>query len=527
MDFELALSPTGRFSVRECAKHSESGATTDDKAKPTKIPTRISRLRKSFEDSNSAGLFELAAGQVDSSLPPAFQYWKAFAGRFLDNVCQMPEGVDVSSIPPLGDAEISSLILNVPPMTGAEYVSREMLAELWNDLDIWFRKVLQTSKQSLASFLQQRAPLWHQVGRVCFHLAENRRDPDYPFAFLATYAPSAIGNGKKIQYQPLCKALKQNAGAENKHALIKLLSPIQLASESSELVRELVNSGDLYEPLAWTPPEAYQFLKDVPAMEQSGITVRLPDWWKKRSRPRVGITIGNATQPRFDADGMLDFRMHVALGDEELTPEEFEALLDDQDGLVLLKGQWVEVDREKLEQALQHWQAVEEHATGGLSFSDGMRLLAGAPADLSDDVQGIEVQDWSFVDAGDWLGRLLSDLRSPESLDAMRPGKAAQGHSAAVPSDGRELVGVLDEFGAGRLLGRRHGAGEDDSGDFAAPHSQKEKGWEAVLACAARITHRQLAIGNRTVCALTFDPVCPLVADIERRTHQHGAQSNM
>ena len=139
-------------------------------------------------------------------------------------------------------------------------------------------------------------------------------------------------------------------------------------------------------------------------MEQSGITIRLPDWWKKRPRPRVGITIGNTTQKRFDADGMLDFRIHVALGDEELTPEEFQALLDGEDGLVLLKGQWVEVDREKLKQALQHWQAVEEHASDGLSFSEGMRLLAGAPADLGDDVQGIQVQDWSFVDAGKWLG---------------------------------------------------------------------------------------------------------------------------
>ena len=179
-------------------------------------------------------------------------------------------------------------------MPGAEYVSRDMLKGLWNELDGWFHHELEASKQPLAVFLQRRAPLWHQVGRVCFHLAENRRDPDYPFAFLATYAPSATGSGQKIQYQPLSKALKQYAGEENKDALIKLLSPIQLASESSELVRELVSSGDLYEPLAWTPPEAYQFLKDVPVLEQSGITVRLPDWWKKRPRPRVGATIGNA-----------------------------------------------------------------------------------------------------------------------------------------------------------------------------------------------------------------------------------------
>ncbi len=177
-----------------------------------------------------------------------------------------------------------------------------MLVGLWNELDGWFRDELNASKQSLSVFLQRRAPLWHQVGRVCFHLAENRRDPDYPFAFMATYAPSTLGNGKKIQYQPLSKALQQYAGAENKDALIKLLSPIQLASESSELVGQLVSSGDVYAPLAWTPREAYQFLKDVPFMEQSGITVRLPDWWKKRPRPRWGLRL--ATHSRNDLTPM-------------------------------------------------------------------------------------------------------------------------------------------------------------------------------------------------------------------------------
>ena len=54
---------------------------------------------------------------------------------------------------------------------------------------------------------------------MCFHLAENRRDPDYPFAFLATYTPS-VTSGGRVQYQPPSKALAQYAGAKNKNALI-------------------------------------------------------------------------------------------------------------------------------------------------------------------------------------------------------------------------------------------------------------------------------------------------------------------
>ena len=99
---------------------------------------------------------------------------------------------------------------------------------------------------------------------------------------------------RRVQYQPLSRALRELAGRKNKKALVRLLSPVHQASQQSALVKELVDSGDLYQPLAWTPREAYRFLKDVPVFEESGILVRLPDWWKKRPRPRVGVTIGDA-----------------------------------------------------------------------------------------------------------------------------------------------------------------------------------------------------------------------------------------
>ena len=130
--------------------------------------------------------------------------------------------------------------------------------------------------------------------------------------------------------------------------MIKLLAPVQLATEKSELVRELVASGDLYQPLAWTPREAHRFLQEIPLLEESGLLVRVPDWWKKRSRPRVGITIGEKKRNSFNTDAMLDFQVTLALGDQQLTESEWNELMQADAGLALLKGQWVEVDREKL-----------------------------------------------------------------------------------------------------------------------------------------------------------------------------------
>ena len=81
---------------------------------------------------------------------------------------------------------------------------------------------------------------------------------------------------------------------------------------------------------------------------------------------------------------MLDFQVTLALGDQELTESEWNELMQADEGLALLKGQWVEVDREKLAQALDHWKKLEEDAKNGLSFAEGMRLLAGAPMDLTE-----------------------------------------------------------------------------------------------------------------------------------------------
>ncbi len=352
------------------------------------------------------------------------------------------------------------MLLNAPPMPGAEYLICSVLQDTWIDLDTWVRGQVASCKQGLSGFLKQRARLWHQVGRVCFHLAENRRDPEYPFAFLATYAPS-VTDGARVQYQPLSKALKQYAGTKNKKALIKLLSPVHLASQGSPLVKELVDSGDIYQPLAWPASQAYRFLKEVPVFEESGVLVRLPDWWKKRPRPRVGISIGEKRQKKFDTKGMLDFKVRLALGDQELTEAEWNELIDAEEGLVLLRGQWVEVDRDKLAEALDHWKKVEQQASGGLSFVEGMRLLAGAPMDLAEgDIQDDQQREWSFVQAGKWLDQVLAELRSPESLKQAKPDGDLNATLRKYQETGVSWLWFLSRLGLGACLADDMGLGK-------------------------------------------------------------------
>ena len=73
------------------------------------------------------------------------------------------------------------------------------------------------------------------------------------------------------------KALEQYAGTRNKAALLRLLAPVHRVSEDSPFIRTLVDSGDIFHPLAWSPEEAYCFLKEADLYEASGVVVRARD----------------------------------------------------------------------------------------------------------------------------------------------------------------------------------------------------------------------------------------------------------
>ncbi len=460
MSLDLIVTPSGRVSLVEVAEPGNDLPAFTLGEAPTERPDG---LAKTFAAGQSQGLFALATENRQGPMSPSLSYWRDFADSYLKELCHTPPdaGAEIDPIPSPDSPQLEAMLLALPPMQGAEYLTGRVLEEIWRELDGWVRAEASSFKEGLAGFLKRRASLWHQVGRVCFHLAENRHDSDYPFAFLATYASGVVG-GTRVQYQPLAKALNEYAGAKNRMGLIKLLSPVDLAAKQSSLITELVESGDIYQPLAWTPAEAYRFLKEVPLFEQSGVLVRLPDWWKKRPRPRVGVTIGDKRQKKFDANSLLDFKVQLALGDQELTEAEWRELIAADEGLVLLRGQWVEVDRDKLNEALNHWKQVERASGDGVSFIQGMRLLAGAPMDLAaaDDGAGDVENEWAFVRAGKWLDEMLKKLRNPENLDRAEPDRDLDATLREYQETGVEWLRFMSELGIGACLADDMGLGK-------------------------------------------------------------------
>ena len=426
-----------------------------DEAAPAAPPA----LQGAFETDWREALFTLAAEKTPTRDMPSVRYWQQLAERHLTGLCHVPEDAESFEIEPPSSADCARWILTAPPMPGGEYLGEETLQRIWEGLDVWVRETV-TRTGGLAAFLRERAPKWRQVGRVCFHLAENRNDEARPFAFMATYA-SGFGAAGRVRHLPLRKALEQYAGAKNRAALVKLLSPVQQAAESCAWVKELVDSGDLYRPMAWTAARAWRLLRSAEELERSGLSVSLPNWWRRRPRPRVSVTIGAGAPSRLDAGAMLDFDVRVALGDATLSREELDALLEGDDGLVLLKGQWVEVDRDRLRQAVEHWESLQQHAEDGeVSFVEGMRLLAGASADLRHEERRDEERHWVHVEPGDAMREILTGLRRPGTLDAVEVAGALQGTLRPYQHEGLRWLHFLTKLGLGACLADDMGLGK-------------------------------------------------------------------
>jgi SNF2 family DNA or RNA helicase len=417
-------------------------------------------LRGAFLSDWREGLFLLAARRPETAAWPSLRFWQTVAEAHLSVLCHIPPDSTNTAIELPTPAELDQWILGAPPLQGGEYLSAEVLQEIWKGLSAWVRRAL-IEYGALDKLIERLAPKWRQVGRVCLHLAENKNDPALPFAFMATYT-SGLGSGGRLKHLPLGTALQQYAGAKNRAALIRLLTPVQRAAENCLWMKELVDSGQIYQPMAWSARRAHGLLMSVPQLEECGLSVRLPDWWKTRPHLQVRVNIDHRNAARLGLDAMLDFNVDVALGDKSLAAKDIDALLATDDGLVLFKGQWVEVDREKLQQALEHWRTVEKQAKNGqISFVEGMRLLAGAPADLGAERQADSERSWMFVAAGDELRGLLAALRNPSQIgDMVDTGSALKATLRPYQLDGVSWLRLLTGLGLGACLADDMGLGK-------------------------------------------------------------------
>ena len=408
-------------------------------------------------------LLGLGAEHVGAALPPVIAWWRDLAVRYLTALCTLPEVAEhlPGRVPSPDAGELQALAWSAPPMDGSEYLSVEVLERMWQELDASLHAELQASGQPLGVFLKARNPAWNLVGRVHVHLAENRKDEQFPFAFLATYTTRLSAQGK-AQHRPLGEALREYVAADDKERLLALLAPLQRAGERCPWLKLLIDRREIFQALRWSAGEALTFLHDVPKLEQAGVVVRMPAQWRagRPSRATVSATVGGRQPSLVGQDALLDFQVSVAIDGEAMTAAEVGGLLAESRGLVFFRGKWVEVDSHRLQQTLTQFQRIERLADEqGLGFFDAMRLLAGAGTAIGDK-EMMASPEWAQVNAGPWLAEMLAGLRGPQGLAAVEAGPDLHATLRPYQQIGLRWLHLLSRLRLGACLADDMGLGK-------------------------------------------------------------------
>lgn len=413
---------------------------------------------KKYQDDFYSWLLFLGFYDKNVRLSASLDFFKNFAHIFTQKLIHLPEleSLREKAKISLSSDEITNTLNQSPFMTGGEYLNEEILKSLWNQLTTQFQKEIKKYKDTVEHFIQNYSPNIHLVGRVYFHLVENKKSEDFPFAFLATYSTGLNKQKTSLtKHLPLKHALEEYG--ENSHKLLDLLTTVHFASKESALIAELLHSGEIFHPLAWTSKEAFKFLQEIPVYENAGILCRIPNWWKANSSAlKVNITLGDSSPSTLGMDSILNFNTQLFLGDTVITKEEAYKILAESEGLAYLKGKWIPVDPQKLNQALEAFEKAKQAESEGLSLKDAMRMQMGIKGMFGE----MPDQDILDISNGQWLESVMEKLRSPDMIKSITPDKGFKAKLRHYQQSGLNWLYFLHSLQFGACLADDMGLGK-------------------------------------------------------------------
>jgi len=427
-----------------------------EKALPKTDITLENDLLEHYHQDRWRMLFYFGFRDRADSLSPSMVFLHRLAAGFIACLAKT-EDIEFSREtaviqPP--ELEYGQLQDAMPYVLGGEFVTPDWLREIYGHLAAEFAREISAYSGPVADYLRNHNSRLNAAGRVFFHLVENKGD-DYPFAFLATYSSSRPGD-RKAAHVPLKNALLEFKGQNDQ--LLQLLSTVSRAADQSELISELVESGELFSPLKFTSQDAYTFLQEIPLYEACGILCRMPDWWRKKNQTlRLSLKVGEQEPAKLGMESLLQFQPELHLGDQRISEAEFREILAQTGGLALIKGKWVEVDREKLAATLAAYDKAKSISEGGdLTLAEAMRLQLKGAQLLGVDESQVELE----VSNGAWLQSIMSKLRQPAAIAPVDPGDGFRAVLRDYQQKGLAWLDTMRRLGFGACLADDMGLGK-------------------------------------------------------------------
>jgi non-specific serine/threonine protein kinase len=392
-------------------------------------------------------MYDLGFAAKNGKFSPTLAYLQYISREFSDALARDSDIEITRTFSRLTEGTKLEILRAAPYGIGIEFVNGRWIEGVWKRLGEIFDREIEGHSGAVSDYLRGKNSSMNVVGRVFFHLVENKRD-ESPFAFLSTYS---TGSREKVNHLPLKNALMEYK--EDRDKLLALLATVSRAVERSELISELVESGELFSPLKFDADEAYTFLKEVPIYEECGVICRIPDWWRKKGRVRVSVAVGNTAPSVVGMEALIAFNPEIYLGDLQMSKEEIEALLLQTSGLSFIKGKWVEVDHDKLKAALEAFDRAA--SMGSVTFAEAMRMQLSAGEEIkAGDGASVEMTN------GEWLESLRGRLLDPAKMGDLSAGKDFRAALRSYQQAGLNWLGQMKALGFGSLLADDMGLGK-------------------------------------------------------------------
>jgi SNF2 family DNA or RNA helicase len=203
--------------------------------------------------------------------------------------------------------------------------------------------------------------------------------------------------------------------------------------------------------------EAFNFLKEAAwVLEDAGYKVIVPAWWTPKGRQRAKIRLkangrsrgSSKSQKYFSADSLVEYQYELAIGEERVSEKEWQALVNAKTPLVQFRGQWVELDQDKMKEMLEFWQKHQQE-NPALSLTDFMKLTAEGEASEHLDVEHDQA-----------LTEMLEKLNDRTQMEAIADLVGFQGQLREYQKRGVAWLGYLESLQLNGCLADDMGLGK-------------------------------------------------------------------
>lgn len=253
---------------------------------------------------------------------------------------------------------IGFILDNKPMCLGNEYINEQWVKSISEKIILIYKKEISSFEGTVDLYFTNKNNKLITPSRIYFHLVESREDTA-SFAFMATYTTKENGN---IKHYPLKYALKEYKNSLGE--LQELTKSLYNVSKQSQLIKKLIETGEIFSPIFINVDEAYEFLKEIELYEHNGIVCRVPNWWEQR-KDSTSIQV-NIEQKMKDGYGLLNEGSLIYVSPQmtyngiNITKEEINQLLLKTEGLSYIKDKWVEVDKKRLQHLLDQYEELKQ-----------------------------------------------------------------------------------------------------------------------------------------------------------------------